>query len=135
MQTLTKTLVIGALLALGLAQQNPWTNWGIYADSTGNGQNPVHATLQCPDTFWLVVDTAGMGAAGITSWKWFDGNMSSTTVVFPDPNPLTSMPAPYAFPLPGISSRKVGVDLTNSGGTNNYILRVYFANGDSASHA
>ena len=127
MQTLFKPLALVALLALGLAQQNPWTNWGIYADSTGNGQTPVHGTLQCPDTFWLVVDTSGMAAAGITGWKWFDGNtMLPSNVVFPAP--------PGPFPPAGLANRKVGVDLDN-GGSASFILRVYFSNGDSASHA
>lgn len=117
MQTLPKLWMVGAALALGLAQ-TPWTNWGIYADSTGNGASPVHGTQQCRDTFWLVVDTAGMGAAGITGWRWYLS--PSQPMVYPSVGP---------FPPAGSTDRKVGIDPTTSVTA---VLQVYYASGDSA---
>jgi len=122
MQTLPKLWMVGAALALGLAQ-SPWNGWGIYADSTGNGASPVHGTQQCPDTFWLVVDTNGMGAAGITGWRWY--LLPLHQVVYAPS--LSSVPAP--FPAGGLPDRKVGIQVTSSATA---ALQVYYVSGDSA---
>lgn len=118
-------LAIGALCTLVWAQ-SPWTNWNVYADSTGNGASPVGLTPVCQDTYWLIVDTTGMAAAGITAWKWVLDNHSGTVVY-----DGTSAP-PYPFPANGIpNKRKIGVSFL-SVGTGGVLLGVATPSGPVA---
>jgi hypothetical protein len=113
--------------------QTPWTNWGIYRDSTGNGANPVSGGLVCPsDTLWLVVDTSGMGAAGITGWRWrYDASGIPPTLVYCGGSECPTSYLPTFFPFGGLPNElKVGV--TGSASTTyNFLLVTYYANGDS----
>ncbi|MEN3041442.1 MAG: PKD domain-containing protein, partial [Bacteroidia bacterium] len=104
----------------------PWTNWNVYQDSTGNGQTPVTGlTPLCPDTFWLIVDTTGMGAANIVGYRWELKNIFSANVVFP------SAHVGY-FPMDGIPNvRKLGVHFVSGGLGGAVLLKVYFSSGDS----
>ncbi len=130
-----QTLLAALLLLSALQAQTPWTNWGIYRDSAGNGGSPVHGQLVCPgDTLWLVVDTTGMSAAGITSYGW--RRIASA------PPPLVvhcvgssdcpgSLPA--YFPLNGIKNTpKIGIKPNLSGEAYAFLLVTYYSNGDSA---
>jgi len=89
----------------------------------------VGGGLACPnDTVWLIVDTTGMGAAGITGWRWrYDGTIPTVVPCIgsgcPDP-----LPAP--FPAEGLPNKlKVGVNVTVS--TYTFRLVTYYASGDS----
>ncbi len=122
------------LLAVGLAwAQAPWTNWNVYRDSTGGGQSPVTGQAVCTsDTFWLIVDTTGMGSAGITGWNWsFSGPTPQLVYCQGSGCPST---LPDYFPYPGGIDTKVilGVRHMFGGATMAYMLKVYYANGDSA---
>lgn len=122
---------MGGILALGLAQSP--LNWGIYADSTGNGAVSVQGTVQCRDTFWLVVDTTGMAAAGITGWGWFHST-GIANVVYDG----GSGPFPYFFPPSGIfNKRKIGIlpNLVSGRVTYVFSLRLYRASGDSVEYS
>lgn len=128
MYALVRTWLAAGVVFSLLKAQSPWTQWNVYADSTGNGANPVTGLSPiCPDTFWLIVDTSGMGAAGITGWKWTLSNVGGNVVY-----DGTAAP-PYFFPTSGVTgSRKLGVGF-NFGGLNGAVLlKVYFASGDSA---
>lgn len=115
------------LLAFG---QVPWMQWGIYADSTGNGLFPVHETSRCRDTFWLIVDTAGMGAGGITGWRWYIRSNAAAQIVFaPSMDPST---LPVLFPSAGMPDPKIGIEPLSMH-TYTFQLVVYFTSGDSAS--
>ena len=129
------TILMALFLWSAGQAQTPWTNWDIYRDSTGNGANPVSGGLVCPsDTLWLVVDTNGMGAAGITGWRWrSNASWMPPTLVHcegsecPDPADL-----PTSFPFEGLpNALKVGVRVGLFTGTYNFLLVTYYANGDS----
>ncbi|MCS6789465.1 MAG: PKD domain-containing protein [Bacteroidia bacterium] len=114
------------------SRPGPWTQWGIYRDSTGSGSIRLADSVICPkyplafqDTVWLIVDTTGMGAAGIQRWAWYN---PSTTVflnqVFPSLESFTYTPGAI----------KVGLELTPSFSILWSVgLRVYLRNGDSVS--
>ncbi|MDW8417212.1 MAG: PKD domain-containing protein [Bacteroidia bacterium] len=126
MNTLKHTwLVVGVLFAL-LRAQSPWINWNVYQDSTGNGQTPVTGlTPLCPDTFWLIVDTTGMGAANIVGYRWELKNIFSANVVFPSAHT-------GSFPINGILNvRKLGVQFISGALNGAVLLKVYFSSGDS----
>ena len=128
--------LFAALLPVSvLWSQTPWTNWGIYRDSTGNGANPVHGQTVCNnDTLWLVVDTTGMGAAGITGYRWkrVTGTPSPQVVHCTGSSDCPgSLPA--FFPIDGIGNvRKLGVKPTVPSNPYALLLVTYYSNGDSA---
>jgi len=127
------TILMALFLWSAGQAQTPWTNWDIFRDSTGNGANSVSGGLVCPsDTLWLVVDTNGMGAAGITGWRWrYDPIVLLLTVVHCEgPECPDNLPAP--FPYPGLPNKlKVGVRVGLFTATYNFLLVTYYANGDS----
>lgn len=128
MNTLIKSwLALGVILSL-LRAQNPWTNWDVYRDSTGNGVNPVSGfTPVCPDTFWLIVDTAGMSAAGVVEYTWFLNGISGM-VLYAD-GPMSPTP----FPPTGLSNkRKVRVAFFGGGNAGNVILKVSYSSSTAA---
>ncbi|MCX8112004.1 MAG: PKD domain-containing protein [Bacteroidia bacterium] len=132
MYTLTcKWLAFGTILSL-LWAQSPWINWDVYADSTGNGANPVTGlTPVCRDTFWLIVDTAGMSAAGITGYRWELLNIFGASVVYEENG---SSPVPYPFPpFGGISNvRKLGVEFFSTPPNGAVLLRVFYGSNERA---
>ncbi len=127
------TILMALFLWSAGQAQTPWTNWGIFRDSTGNGANPVSGGLVCADdTLWLVVDTNGMGAAGITGWRWrYDASGMPPTLVHCEGSECPSSSLPTFFPYEGLPNElKVGVKGWAST-TYNFLLVTYYANGDS----
>ncbi|MCS7296790.1 MAG: PKD domain-containing protein [Bacteroidia bacterium] len=116
-------------------QPQPWNLWGIYQDSTGTGVGPVEGQVRCPGIYWIVVDTSGMGARDIESWRLYEASSSfypMTTIVFDDRGEI---PSGAPFPPEGLADRrKVGVEVNLSwvGQDPTFMLCVYYANGDSA---
>jgi PKD repeat protein len=132
MKTL-QTLVMVLLLGSALQSQTAWASWNIYRDSTGSGADPVDGSLVCPnDTVWLIVDTTGMGAAGITGWRWrYDASGMPLTLVHCE-GPGCPDDLPFPFPYPGLLNKlKVGVRVGPFTATYNFLLVTYYANGDS----
>ncbi|MEN2993070.1 MAG: PKD domain-containing protein [Bacteroidia bacterium] len=122
---MTSRLLVKGLVGLlsgWLLAQTPWVRWNIYGDSTGNGVDPVEGLSLCPnDTVWLVVDTAGMSAAGVTGYRW---RISHPAQMF--------YPTTGFFPWEGLANtRKVGVQFFVAGVSVNVTLTTYYANGDS----
>jgi PKD repeat protein len=132
MKTL-QTLVMVLLLGSALRSQTGWASWNIYRDSTGSGADPVGGGLVWPaETVWLIVDTTGMGAAGITGWRWrYDPIVLLLTVVHCEgPGCPDNLPAP--FPYPGLPNKlKVGVRVGVFTTTYELLLVTYYASGDS----
>ena len=131
MKTL-QTLVMVLLLGSALQSQTAWASWNIYRDSTGSGADPVGGGLLCPnDTVWLIVDTTGMGAAGITGWRWrYDPSWMPLTVVHCEGSECPTS-WPYYFPYSGLPNKlKVGVRVS-APTTYNFLLVSYYASGDS----
>ncbi len=125
--------LLAALLVLSALQaQTPWTNWGIYRDSTGNGVNSVSGGLVCSDdTLWLVVDTTGMGAAGITSWRWRFNGPTPNLVYCPGGGDCPTT-LPGFFPFSGVSNeKKLGIKPLSSAAVQSFTLTTYYSNGDS----
>ena len=120
------------LLGSALQSQTAWASWNIYRDSTGSGADPVGGGFVCPDdTVWLIVDTTGMGAAGITGWRWrYDAIGVPLTVVHCGGSGCpASLPA--VFPPDGLPNElKVGVTFS-APNTYNCLLVTYYAGGDS----
>ncbi|MCS7153316.1 MAG: hypothetical protein NZ989_05175, partial [Bacteroidia bacterium] len=118
--------------------RQPWSAWGIYLDSTGTGQYPLSGQFTCSSRVWIVVDTAGMGARGITSWRirpeatpFFSG-----VIVYDDQDPTINPNNPIPFPWDGLlNRRKIGLDMFSSPFDPTFSLTVYFTNGDSATLA
>jgi PKD repeat protein len=132
-----QTLVMVLLLGSALQSQTAWASWNIYRDSTGSGADPVEGGLVCPsDTVWLIVDTTGMGAAGITGWRWrYDPIGLPLTVVHCE-GPGCPAPLPAPFPSRGLRNKlKVGVRVGSFTATYNLLLVTYYANGDSLTTA
>jgi len=127
------TLFAALLVLSALRAQTPWTSWNIYRDSTGNGANPVSGGLVCPnDTLWLVVDTTGMRAAGITGYRWVSAS-SAPKVVHCTGSPDCPSNLPASFPLSGVRNiRKIGIEPNFSGAFQSFALVTYYSNGDSA---
>jgi len=133
MKTL-QTLVMVLLLGSALQSQTAWTSWNVYRDSTASGADPVGGGFLCPsDTVWLIVDTTGMGAAGITGWRWrYDPIVLSLTLVHCGSPECLSYPLPRPFPYDGLPNElKVGVRVGPFTATYNFLLVTYYANGDS----
>jgi hypothetical protein len=130
MKTL-QTLVMVLLLGSALQSQTAWASWNIYRDSTGSGADPVGGGFVCPDdTVWLIVDTTGMSAAGITGWRWRYRGMTPTLVHCEGSGCPSSLPAP--FPYEGLPNKlKVGVRVGAFPTTYNFLLVTYYASGDS----
>jgi len=131
MKTL-QTLVMVLLLGSALQSQTAWASWNIYRDSTGSGADPVGGGLVCPDdTVWLIVDTTGMGAAGITGWRWrYDPSWMPLTVVHCEGSECPTS-WPYYFPYSGLPNKlKVGVRVS-APTTYNFLFVTYYASGDS----
>jgi len=127
------TLLTALLLVSALRAQAPWTQWNIFRDSTGNGVNPVSGQQVCSDdTLWLVVDTTGMGAAGITGWQWqFSG--PTPQVIYCTGSSNCPPTLPDFFPFNGLSNgRKIGIKPLSLGGIQAFTLTTYRTNGDSA---
>ncbi len=127
MKTL-QTLLMVLLLGSALQSQTAWASWNIYRDSTGSGADPVGDGLVCPnDRVWLIVDTTGMDAAGITGWRWrYAGTPPRVVHCVGEgcPDPL-----PASFPPGGLPNKlKVGVEVL---ATANLLLVTYYASGDS----
>ncbi len=125
------TILVALFLLSALQAQTPWTNWGIYRDSTGNGANSVSGGLVCAnDTLWLVVDTSGMGAAGITGWRWrFQGPTPQLVYCTGTGCPPS---LPDWFPFNGLTNkRKLGIKAFSSGTAQSFLLVVYLSGGDS----
>ncbi|MCS7163083.1 MAG: PKD domain-containing protein [Bacteroidia bacterium] len=116
-------LVLIGLLGGWLSAQIPWTRWNIYRDSTGSGVDPVEGVSLCPnDTVWLVVDTTGMNAAGITGYRW---RLQAMAEMF--------YPTSDFFPWEGLAnSPKVRIRFLLSGMSVGATLTTYHANGDSS---
>jgi hypothetical protein len=129
MKTL-QTLFMVLLLGSALHSQTAWASWNIYRDSTGSGADPVAGGFVCPnDTVWLIVDTTGMGAAGITGWRWRYSGPPATLVHCVGSGCPTSLPAP--FPPDGLPNKlKVGVRVS-APIPYNFLLVTYYASGDS----
>ena len=108
MKTL-QTLLMVLLLGSALQSQTAWASWNIYRDSTGSGADPVDGGLLClDDTVWLIVDTTGMDAAGITGWRWRYRGAPPMVVHCEGSECPTSWP--YYFPYSGLPNKlKVGV--------------------------
>jgi len=133
MKTYHTTLIALFLWSAGQAQ-TPWTNWDIYRDSTGNGANPVSGGLVCAgDTLWLVVDTNGMGAAGITGYRWRFQGPRPQLVYCPGTGTGCPSSLPDLFPFDGVTNeRKLGIKPFFRGPTpRTVMLVVYLAGGDS----
>ena len=124
------TLVMVLLLGSALQSQTAWASWNIYRDSTGSGADPVGGGILCPnDTVWLIVDTTGMGAAGITGWRWRYSGVPPTLVHCEGSGCPTSLPT--SFPFEGLPNKlKVGVRV-GAFTTYNFLLVTYYASGDS----
>jgi len=86
------------------------------------------------DTLWLVVDTTGMGAAGITGYRWKRSMTSPPPqVVYCTGSSDCPGSLPAFFPSGGIGNvRKVGIKPTISGNPYALMLVTYYSNGDSA---
>jgi len=131
------TILMALFLWSAGQAQTPWTNWGIFRDSTGNGANSVSGGLVCADdTLWLVVDTNGMGAAGITGWRWrFQWSIPQPPQLVYCPGTGTGCPSslPGWFPFGGVTNeRKLGIKSFFSGpDPRTLMLVVYLSNGDS----
>jgi len=92
----------------------------------------VGGGLVCPDdTVWLIVDTTGMGAAGITGWRWrYDPSWMPLTVVHCEGSECPTS-WPYYFPYSGLPNKlKVGVRVS-APTTYNFLFVTYYASGDS----
>lgn len=128
------TILMALFLWSAGQAQTPWTNWGIYRDSTGNGANPVSGGLVCAsDTLWLVVDTNGMGAAGITGYRWRFQGPTPQLVYCPGTGIGCPSSLPNGFPFGGVTNeRKLGIKPNFPGPTpRTFMLVVYLSNGDS----
>jgi PKD repeat protein len=130
------TILMALFLWSAGQAQTPWTNWGIYRDSTGNGANSVSGGLVCADdTLWLVVDTNGMGAAGITGYRWRFRGLTPQLVYCPGTGTGTGCPPslPDWFPSDGVANeRKLGIKPNFPGPDPwTFMLVVYLSNGDS----
>ncbi|MCX8113000.1 MAG: PKD domain-containing protein [Bacteroidia bacterium] len=127
---------VAYLAALGWAQnRQPWTAWDVYLDSLGNGQNPISGRFVCNQRLWIVVDTVGMQARGITGWTLYEatGFFPVSMVIYDDRDATVSPSNPISFPFSGLPNRrKVGIDVNPSVYDPTYLLTVRFANGDSA---
>jgi hypothetical protein len=133
MKTL-QTLFMVLLLGSALQSQTAWVNWNIYRDSTGSGADPVGGGFLCPsDTVWLIVDTTGMGAAGITGWRWrYDVTGMPLLVVYCQGSNCPDPPYPAPFPYDGLPNKlKVGVRVGVFTATYELLLVTYYASGDS----
>jgi len=128
------TILMALFLWSAGQAQTPWTNWDIYRDSTGNGAIPVSGGLVCAsDTLWLVVDTNGMGAAGITGYRWRFQGPTPQLVYCPGTGIGCPSSLPDGFPFGGVTNeRKLGIKPNFPGPTpRTFMFVVYLSNGDS----
>ncbi|MDW8134908.1 MAG: hypothetical protein RMJ66_07545, partial [Bacteroidia bacterium] len=126
MSTATRIWLMSVGLFFLLKAQSAWTNWDVYADSTGSGVNPITGfTPLCPDTVWFIVDTTGMGAANIVSYRWNLSNMTGASIVYP--SALVG-----SFPISGVPNVwKLGVKIPSGAVNGAVLLSVQFSGGGS----
>ncbi|MGQ9864199.1 MAG: PKD domain-containing protein [Bacteroidia bacterium] len=105
-------VLFSAMVAMATlwAAPSPWTNWQIFSPSNPN---------RVCDTVKVRIDTTGMGAAGITSYKVLAAQYYHT-VVYPSGGDLYT----------GITNEDTII--FKAGRSDVLILRVYNTNGDSA---